>query len=298
MKKRLLIAGGSGLIGSALATEAKKQQWDVTILSRQQGEGRIMWDPEQKHIDLERPQVYDAIINLAGASIAGAKWTEQRKKEIYDSRIHASQTLEKYLQDKILTTSFYLGISGVGIYGDTGNEVVNENTTISLTEDWFIKTTRDWEAGHQRISSLGIRTIIMRTGIVLSKEGGALKEIINTPGFPVLSFFGNGQQIWSWIHIKDLVRMILFFMEYQLEGIYNASSPNPVANKIFTQTINHYLSPHRMVTGVPKFMMSMILGESSRVLFESCHASSEKIQQAGFLFNFSDLDVALKDLLQ
>lgn len=294
MKKRLLIAGGSGLIGSALASEANLQGWETTILSRHAGPGRIVWDPEKGTIDLKKNESYDAIINLAGASIAAGRWTDKKKKEIYSSRIDACHTLEKYILEKQITTPFYLGVSGIGIYGDRGNQIVNEETSILNGDDWLIKTTIDWESGHHAFADLGIRTIILRTGIVLSLDGGALKEILGTPGFGVLSYFGSGKQIWSWIHIHDLIRMIFFCIEdTNAKGTYLASSPHPVSNKVLIKTMNQYISPKRIVAGVPKIIMSIILGETHRVLFESCNASSEKIEREGFQFEFPAIDEAL-----
>jgi hypothetical protein len=299
MKKRLLIAGGSGLIGSALSNEANLQGWETTILSRHAGPGRIVWDPEEGTIDIKKNESFDAIINLTGASIASGRWTDRKKKEIYSSRIDACRTLEKYVLEKRITTLFYLGISGIGIYGDKGNEIVDEDTPIGNGNDWLIKTTIDWESGHKVMVDLGIRTVILRTGIVLSLDGGALKEIMGTPGFGVLSYFGNGKQIWSWIHIHDLIRMIFFCMEdVNAKGIFLASSPHPVSNKILTKTINHYLKPKRLVVGVPKVVIATILGETHRVLFESCNASSEKIEREGFQFEFPSIDGAIKNLLK
>jgi len=298
MKKQLLIAGGSGLIGSALAKEALHEGWYITILSRHPGSGRVVWDPAQGTIDFHGKLVFDAIINLAGASIADGRWTEEKKKEIYQSRINACRTLEKYLLDGRLSTSFYLGVSGVGIYGDNGMDVVSEETTIDNPDDWLVKTVLDWESAHKKIADLSIRTVILRIGIVLSTDGGALKEILGSPGFGVLSYFGHGNQIWPWIHIGDLTRLIFFCINHtQVKGTFLASSPNPVTNKELTKAVNNYISPKRIVAGVPKIILSILLGEMHRILFESCNATSEKIQKEGFIFSFPNIDPTLKDLL-
>ncbi|MEO6133181.1 MAG: TIGR01777 family oxidoreductase [Saprospiraceae bacterium] len=299
MKKSLLIAGGSGLIGTALMKEAHRQNWAVTILSRHTGSGRVVWDPDTAKIDFQQHETFDAIINLAGAPVTEGRWTQKKKKEIYDSRINAGRTIEKYIQDGLLGTSFYLGVSGIGIYGNRGNEIVTEKTPILHPEDWFIKTTIDWESAHHRIADLGIRSVILRTAIVLSKDGGALKEILSTPGFGVLSYFGHGDQIWSWIHIDDFVKLVFFCIEHTgIQGTYLATSPHPVSNKILTKTLNQFLSPKRMVMGVPKIGMSILLGETHRILFESCYASSEKIQSEGFHFAYPEIESALENLMK
>jgi len=299
MKKQLLIAGGSGMIGTALSEEALRLDWDVTILSRYPGKDKIVWDPASGSIELEGQMNFDAIVNLAGANISEKRWTEKRKKEIYQSRINASTTIEKYLTKGQLTTPFYLGVSGSGIHGNNGSKIINEETKIDDQDNWYIKTCIDWESAHRKMATLDIRTVILRLCIVLSRKGGALKEILSTPGFPVLSFFGSGKQVWPWIHLSDVARMIFFcILNSQVTGLFLGASPAPVTNKNFTRTINQYISPKRIVIGVPKFMVSIILGEMHRVVFDSCNASSEKIQRAGFEFNFPDIEAALRNLLK
>jgi uncharacterized protein (TIGR01777 family) len=299
MKKQLLIAGGSGMIGTALTEEALRLDWDVTILSRHPGKDKIIWDPSSGTIDFEGQMNFDAIVNLAGENISEKRWTEKRKKEIYQSRIDACATLEKYLMKGQLTTPFYLGVSGSGIHGNNGSKIINEETKIDHQDDWFVKTCLDWESAHKRIEALGIRTVILRLGIVLSRKGGALKEILSTPGFPVLSFFGSGKQVWPWIHNHDVARMIFFcILNSQVSGLFLGASPGPASNKKFTKTVNQFISPKRIVVGVPKFIVSIILGKMHRVLFDSCNASSEKIQRAGFAFNFPGIEEALRDLLK
>ena len=286
------------MIGTALSEEAIREGWDVTILSRSPGPGKMVWNPSENKIDIQEKQNYDAIINLAGTSITNGRWTQNKKLDIRLSRINACNTLEKYLHDGLISTSFYLGASAVGIYGDHGKETVSEETMINRQDDWFVRTVIDWEMAHTRIAASGIRTVILRIGIVLSLKGGAIKEIISTPGYPVLSYFGHGDQIWPCIHISDLARMCFFCINHpEISGLFLATCPNPVSNKYFTQAINKFISPKRMVMGVPKFMMSTLLGEMHRVLFESCNATSTKIQNKGFTFNFNEINEALKNLL-
>ena len=298
MKKRLLIAGGSGLIGTALLREDLLKEWEITILSRHSGPGRMIWEPTRSFIDFEGRLVFDAIINLAGASISEGRWTEKKKKEIYQSRMDACHTIEKYIQEGRLSTHVYLGASGIGIYGNRGTNTVNENTSIDHPGSWLVKTVVEWEKAHQRISFPGIRNVILRIGFVLSVDGGALKEILSSPGFGVMPYFGNGNHIWPWIHIEDVTKMIAFCLDHShISGTYIAASPNPVSNKSMIRSINHYLSFKRMVVPVPKIILSVILGKMHTMLFESCNASSEKIQKEGFSFRFNQIDEALKNLL-
>src|SRR5687768_10772986 len=230
MKKQLLIAGGSGLIGKALQKEAHSRNWDVTILSRQPGKDRIVWNPAMGTIDLPAKMHFEAIINLAGASISEGRWTETRKKEIYDSRINSCRTLENYLYDGRINTDIYIGSSAIGIYGDLGSTEVTETTPIKA-KDWFVKTVIDWEKAHMRIAALEIRTVIIRTGIVLSADGGAFKEIFKTSRWGVLPYFGNGRQIWSWIHLRDIAGIMFYCIDLKdLHGIFLGTAPHPVTN--------------------------------------------------------------------
>ena len=299
MKRQLLIAGGSGLIGSALRMKAIEEGWEVTILSRHKGQAQIIWDPQRGSIAITEPLVFDAIVNLAGASISGARWTESRKKEIVDSRVNASQTLESYLRQGLLATNVYIGASGIGIYGDRRTAIVDEQTAIPSSDDWMVKTVKEWEASHKRIETLGIRTVILRTAIVLSTKGGALHEILQTTPFGIVGYFGNGNQIWPWIHMDDHISIILHAInDTQVHGTYLATSPYPVTNKEMVQTISRQYSPRRLVIPVPRIFLSIILGEMNNVLFESCPAFPTRLVKEGFKFRFATIQEAMKDLIK
>ncbi len=297
MKKQLLIAGGSGLIGRALQNEATTRQWDVTLLSREPGPNRILWNPELGTIDLPSKMHYDAIINLTGASLSEGRWTDERKKEIYNSRIKSCSTLENYLFDGRLDANIYLGASAIGIYGDRGSFEVTETTPIQAN-DWFIKTVHDWEKAHQRIAALEIRTMIIRIGIVLSREGGAFREIMKASKWTLLPYFGNGRQIWSWIHIRDLAGIMFYCLDHQdLNGIFLGTAPHPVSNRKLIQTLDVQMYLNMLVLGIPRFILALILGEMHRVLFESCNAPGTKIKKAGYQFVFPTIEMAMKDLM-
>ena len=296
MQKKLLIAGGTGLIGSALKEHAISKGWQVTILSRQAGHGRIKWDPSNGTIDLPAKMNFDAIINLAGTSVSDGRWTEKRKIEIYESRIKSCRTLENYLYDGRLNSQFYLGASGVGFYGDRGISEVNEKTQVKV-KDWFTGIVLDWEEGHQRIAALEIRTVIFRIGIVLSQKGGALKEMLHASRFGVLAYFGSGRQIWSWIHIDDLIAIMFHCINQPYtHGVYLGTAPGPVSNKTLIRAIHDYMTPKKIMVGVPRFVMALILGEIHRVLFDSCDAKPKKLLKEGFQFRFPSIQEAIKGL--
>ena len=299
MTKRILIAGGTGLIGSALTKAAIAKGYEVQYLSRSHGAGHIVWDPSRHHIGLTEPASFHAIINLAGSSLADGRWTNARKKDIIESRIDSAQTIREYLSTGMLQATAYLGISGAGYYRNSGNVIVDETTVTSFPGDFLVNVVRQWEQAHQDVATTGIRTSIVRTGIVLSKEGGALKEILNPAKFGVIPYFGNGKQTWPWIHITDLVNAFLFIIEKEdLHGIFIGAAPNPVSNKKIAQAINQQLSPKRIVAGVPAFLLKIILGELHTALLDSCHAYPARLLNHQFQFRFPLIHEAMKDLLK
>ncbi len=297
MKKQLLIAGGSGLIGSAIAAFARNSNWEVTLLSRSGGVGRIQWNPTNHEIALPEPMEFDAIINLAGASIAGNRWTKKRKKLILDSRLQSCATLEKYLESGLLKTQTYIGASAVGIYGHHTTEIVDEHS-VTDHDDWLAMIAQEWEKAHNKIARLGIRTIIVRIGLVLSREGGALKEIIQTAPFGFLGCFGSGSQFWSWIHIDDVAQLMLHVLSNkETEGVYLATAPFPATNQRITEEISKTYSPSRFVIPVPTFVLSLMLGEMHTMLMQSCRCYPERLIGAGFQFKYLKIEKALQDLM-
>ncbi len=299
MKKQLLIAGGTGLIGSAIKELAISRGWEVMILSRDPGPGKLVWSPATKSISQPEVMIFDAIINLAGASIAGSKWTATRKKEIVDSRVHAAATLEKYLQQGLLKTQTYIGASAIGIYGDRGSEPLDETSPIIAEDEWMVSTVQQWEKGHAAIESLGIRTVITRIGIVMSDKGGALPEIIRTAPFGFLGYFGDGHQIWPWIHIDDLAAIMLLAIEDEkMRGTYLAVAPSPVSNKDIVVAASHAYSPHRLVIPVPVFGLQLMLGEMHQMLMQSCNAHPARLSKENFPFSYNRIEEAMVDLIK
>lgn len=299
MKKQLLIAGGSGLIGSAIREKALQEGWEVTLLSRTAGPGRIEWDPREGIIHLEESKTFDAIINLAGSSIAGGRWTRKRKKVIVDSRVQACSALQKYLQAGQLRTGIYIGASAIGIYGNKQNEPVDEITPVGPADDWMSSTVREWEAGHGSVEALGIQTIVLRIGIVLSMKGGALPEMLKTASIGILGYFGTGLQFWPWIHIDDLVRIFLQAAgDEHMRGLYFVGSPNPVTNKQITIAAARAYTQHRLVIPVPVVMLTLLLGEMRQMLLQSCNGRPTRLLKEGFKFHFSSIDEAMQDLIR
>lgn len=295
--KKILIAGGSGLIGSALAAAAINKGWNVEILSRSAAEKSIAWNPVQRYIAIKEARKYDVIVNLAGSSIAGKRWTTKRKKDILQSRIDACQTLEKYIHSGLLKTETYIGASAIGIYGERGGEQVDEFATIQPTDDWMIDTVMAWESAHHKIENLGPRVVIFRIGLVLSMKGGALKEILRTAPLHVFGYFGSGRQVWSWIHIEDLVSAMLKSMEDpNMSGVYLANSPQPLTNKEITTAARKEYAPISLLVSVPVWLLTIMLGKMHQMLMVSCKCHPRRLLATGFQFMHSNIEEALKDL--
>ncbi len=295
----MLIAGGTGLIGTALQEAARQLSWEVDILSRQVGPGNIHWNPDTHQIDINSPITYDVIVNLAGVPIAGQRWTVSRKTAIQNSRVEAAATIEKYLRSGLLQTSLYIGASAIGIYGDHGQEVVDELTPIAQGDDWMVRTVVNWENAHHKIEALHIRVAIFRIGLVLSRKGGALKEMLMTAPFGFLGVFGSGKQYWSWIHIDDLVNAMMMAIEKpEMKGIFLAVAPHPVPNRMLTKEVSKGHKPPRILLPVPRIGLSLVLGKMHMMLFQSLNGHPTRLLGQGYVFKYPNLDQAIKDLFK
>lgn len=298
MKRRLLIAGGTGLIGTAIRQQAEKDGWEVLLLSRRAGASIIRWDPVSEWIDLTQPMDFDAIINLAGSSLAEGRWTSERMRDIRDSRKQAASTLEKYLADGMLRTSVYIGASAIGVYGNHGDKLVNEDTPVGYGLDWLADTVIDWEAAHQRIERLGIRTLMFRIGLVLSRQGGALKAMLRLHWMGIIPYFGSGKQLWSWIHIDDLAASMLWAIDQpNLKGVCLAIAPSPVTNASLSKTIARTLWPRRIALPVPAFILSILLGRMHHMLLDSMRGHPSKLLKYGYSFRYPMIRDAMQSLL-
>ena len=306
----ILISGGTGLIGKALGHALLKKGYRIIILSRKMtslsSPGAAMqyrhWDVEQQTIDADAISEADYIIHLTGAGVAEKRWTAKRKKEIQDSRIMSSRLLAESLKIIPNKVKAVISASAIGWYGP---DPVIPNLK-SFEEDhpadsaFLGETCRLWEKSIEPVTTLGIRLVKLRTGIVLSREGGALKEFLKPLKWGVAAILGKGKQVVSWIHIDDLVNMYIEAIENEnLHGVYNAVAPHPVTNKELTLSLaktkrgKFFIPVH-----VPSFLLKLILGEMSVEVLKSATVSSSKIQLAGFNFTFLSIDAALRQLVK
>lgn len=300
---KILITGATGLIGRELVALLLQNGVTVHYLttSKKKIESKpnyhgFFWNPNQGIIDENALMGVDSIIHLAGATIS-KRWTPKYKQEIIESRILSSNVLYKALKDNPHTVKQIVSASAIGIYPDSLTKVYTEENK-EVDDSFLGKVVLKWEESVNKFKSLNVKVAKIRTGLVLSNKGGALPEMEKPIKMGLGSPFGSGKQIQSWIHIQDLVELYLFAVQNELEGVYNAVAPNPVTNKKLTQEIAAVLKKPLFMPNIPKFLISLVLGEMHTILFASQNVSNQKIESAGFKFKYKQVDKALKNLLE
>lgn len=296
---KVLISGSSGFIGRALVGSLSRKQHQIFKLVRSKDftfPDEISWDPEKKFLDPDLIENFDAIIHLAGESIQGY-WTERKKQEISRSRIESTRLLSDTLVKLKFPPSVFVTASAVGYYGNRQDEVLTEES--SKGSGFLSDVCARWEEASMSASKSGIRTVNLRTGIVLSSFGGALKQMLIPFKYYMGGQLGDGQQYMSWICLDDLVRLINEVMHNNnLRGPVNAVSPFPVTNEFFTKALGGALNRPTLFN-VPDWAVKMIFGQMGEEVFLSGQrAYPEKIRDSGFVFSFPDLKSALDNILK
>ncbi len=297
--KWVLIAGGRGMIGRALAKQFESKGFRVRFLSRNPPKDdahTYFWDPLDGKIDENAFREVEILVNLAGEGIADKLWTPWRKRKIINSRVLASKLLFKTLEGLNHKIKVVINASAIGIYGNTGDMIIHEDAVYS--NDFLGSTCQRWEKNSLNYTNLGLRTVIFRIGLVLSTKGGMLPELLKPLKFGVATVFGKGDQYQSWIHIDDLCRMIVKAgREEQYSGIYNAVAPGPLSQRNFMKLLTQILQGNYLFIPVPAFILKLFLGEMSKLVLEGSRVSPEKIEKTGFKFNFPQANLALRNLL-
>ena len=301
MSKHILLTGGTGLLGKKLTNALFEKGYTVSHLSRKQGDdARVktyLWDIHKSTIDENCIDGVDTIIHLAGAGIADGSWTEERKKEIVESRTKSIQLVYDLLKRKPHHVTSIISASGTGYYSDRGDELMHEYD--KPAQDFLGTCCIEWEKAVDEGEHLGLRIVKFRTGVVLDKDGGALPQLALPIKFGAGSPLGNGKQWMPWIHHEDVVDMYLYGIEQaDLKGAYNMVAPNPVTNAQLTKAVAKQLNRPVWLPNVPAFVLKLLFGEMSIVVLGSTKVSSQKIEDTGFKFKYPEVTAALKEIYQ
>lgn len=290
-----VIAGGTGLIGSRLTELLHNSGHTVRILTRHpRGEGQFAWNPDAGSLDDAALSGANVVVNLAGAGIADGRWTASRKKELVDSRVNSARTLRQAFERTGFRPSAYVSASAIGIYGNTGETVLHEDTP-PQGPGFMIDCCEAWEKAADEVAALGIRTVKLRIGVVLAQEGGALAEFVKPLRFGVGGYFGNGRAWYSWIHRDDVCRLLIWAAEQPAAvGVFNAVAPQPARLLDLVKATARAMGRRwTLFAPAPEWVMRLALGEMSAVILNSNLVSADKVQQAGFRFEYPDLSSAL-----
>jgi hypothetical protein len=300
MPKKVLIAGGSGSIGTQLTKLLLEKNFSVSWLSREnkttEGVKTYLWNYEENIIDDNALNNTEIIVNLAGAGIADKNWSKERKKILKESRIKTTNLLLNKIEEKPNDVKTYISASATGYYGyDSGSIEKKEGSRFG--DDFLATLTKEWEAAADGFSSKGIRTVKLRTGFVVGNNQNGWEKIAKVVKTGFGAAVGSGDQYMSWVHIHDLCRIYLWAIENEkAEGVYNAVSPNPVTNKEFTRQAAQALKRPFFMPNVPGFILRLMYGEIASALLGSSRISSEKIQNEGFQFDYPTLTEALREI--
>jgi uncharacterized protein len=298
---KILITGASGLIGSHLTGLLRKEGHSVYHLgrSKRNSDGQsYLWDIEKGFIEGGALEDKDVVIHLAGAGVAEKRWTAARKKEIIDSRTTSTRLLRDELIRRTHRVKTVVCASAIGYYGfdDNSHEFVE---TDAPGGDFLAQVVKLWEAEQDELALPGIRLVKVRVGIVLSMEGGALKEMAKPIQYFLGSPLGSGEQYLSWIHIHDVCRIFTQAVRDEtMIGAYNAVGPHAVTNREMTKTIAATMEKPLIVPAAPPFVLKLLLGEMSSLVLRGSKVSAKKISSTGFKFQFATLESALHDLIR
>jgi uncharacterized protein (TIGR01777 family) len=298
---KILITGATGLVGQAI-TELLLERGDtVNYLTTRSSKVKknesykgFLWNTKTQDIDQACFEGVDAIINLAGASVA-KRWTSQHKNAILESRISSLNLLYDALSEENHNISHLVSASAIGIYPSSLTKLYDEDTE-ELSNDFLGDVVQQWEAAADKFSALDINVAKLRIGVVLSSEGGALEKMADPIKKYVGAPLGSGQQWQSWIHIEDLARMFCYIIDDDMSGVFNAVAPNPVNNKELTKAIAKALDKPLILPPVPKFVLKLMLGEMAQIVLGSQLVSADKIQHEGFVFEYAHVEKALEEI--
>jgi uncharacterized protein (TIGR01777 family) len=303
MKQTILITGGTGVIGRRLTQLLQEQGYQVSYLSRSSESVPnvkvYQWDIKKGHFDPQAIMTADHIVHLAGAGVADERWTDKRKNEILNSRTQSTELLAQALAKNSHKVKSFVASSAIGYYGsDTGDRPLNE--TSSGGSDFLAQVTRAWERSEDQVAALGIRTVKIRTGVVLASDGGALPKLAQPIRLGAGAPLASGQQYISWIHLDDLCRIyIQALQDESWQGVYNGVAPGPVTNESLTHAIANVLHRPLILPNIPAFAIKLMFGEMATTVTGGNYVLNKRIaDETSFQYQFADLNLALENLLK
>lgn len=296
----VLITGGTGLLGRHLSRKLKEKGYNVLLLSRNSSRGNshsvYNWNPEKNEVENEAIERADYIIHLAGAGMGDKRWTKKRRQRIFDSRIKTCGLLFDKVQESGIKLKSFISASGSGYYGtETSEKIFSE--TDPPSGDFTGEVCRRWEQSADRFQESGIRTVKIRTGIVLTQKGGVLDRMLLPVKLGIGSALGNGRQYIPWIHIDDLCNIyIRAIMDKTMKGAWNAVAPEHITNREFMRSLAKVLKKPFFFPAVPSFLLKLLFGRMADIILKGSRVSANKILSAGYKFEYPDLENALKNL--
>ena len=294
--RRVAVTGASGFVGSRLVLSLRQRGWDVTRLVRKRSAaktsdlqpGELLWDPSSGLEHPEQLNGFDAVVHLAGRSIAAARWTALEKNRIYDSRVLSTKQLVKQLAALEQRPPVFVGASAVGFYGDCGSDVVDESRPAG--DSFLADVAKHWEAAAQPLAEMNVRVAHARLAMVLDPAESALAKMLPLFRWGVGGRLGGGDQYWSWVAIDDVVNGLGWLVENpQASGAYNLCSPKPVTNAQFTTALANAVG-RPAIFPAPKFALRLAMGEmADALLLTSCRAVPRRLEEAGFVMRYQEL---------
>ncbi len=296
---KILISGASGLIGTHLTATllAKGNQIYKLVRDEAKGIDEIEWSVKDERIDEEKLEDFDAVIHLAGDNVASENWSDEKKKSIRDSRVKGTRLLVDALKRRINPPKHFISASAIGFYGSRESEILNEESAAG--KGFLPEVCEEWETEALKAANFGARVVLLRTGVVLSKEGGALAKMLTPFKFAVGGVVGSGKQYMSWIALDDEIKIIVFALENpEISGEINLTAPNAVTNEEFTHTLGSVIN-RPTILPIPEFAIKLLFGEMGEtLLLEGARVYPQKLLDANFTFDYPELEPALKHLLK
>ncbi len=296
---KILITGSTGLLGQALQRSFAEKGYEMLLASRKEStdDKHVQWSIEGGFTNPEKLEGIDVVVHLAGENVSGLRWTDEKKKAIHDSRVLGTRNVVDAISKLKHRPKTFIASSAIGFYGERGDEECTESSAVG--DNFLAGVCREWESESRRAEDAGIRTVLLRTGIVLSKDGGALATMLTPFKLGVGGVVGSGKQWMSWISLEDEIAIINFAIENEsLRGAVNAVGPNPATNEEFTKTLGEVLYRPTFIP-LPEFAVSMIFGEmGDALLLASTKVLPKRLEDAGFEFKYPNLKKAIENAVK